>query len=72
MTKALSTYLMALLGTESGSMPRLIGEQVWGLTISNRAGVPDYLDSVMATNPTNSRAFEVASDIRMLMGGVAA
>ncbi|MGW2666095.1 hypothetical protein ACWCW7_34510 [Nocardia tengchongensis] len=72
MSRALSTYLLALLSTESGSMPRLIGERVWDLHITNNAEVPCYLRSVKATNPEKSRAFEVASDIEMLMNGVPA
>ena len=62
-----SAYLLAVLRTERGAWPRVIAEHAWGLQISDPDAVPEYLISVMDTNPQNSRAFEVASDIWMLM-----
>lgn len=60
-------YVQALLEFEPGTAAREIAVQV--MSMSSRGELLEYLTRVMTANPASSRAFEVAYEIWLLIGG---
>ncbi len=67
MTRDGIAYVKALLNTDESSAGHEIGWKVW--MTPGREAILDYLTSVMQEHAPGSRAFEIAYEIWLLLGG---